>query len=293
MDWSLQGTKMSVSPTSDWDTSAISFVKGIIGENNGEAELVDYVVDNRGRRHGQVLVLASGSGLAKLHLNELLIEHKFAEHSRWQFENDLMDNDVHVNALPAIVEEEHDAEDVWDEPTVELNMSLEQFSQESDLNNNVARSSFIADTSVISSNRNINKSHRGRRASSVHPSSTHIGSPLTHLNPDASFSEVKSFSKNGTSERLLTVLRRNSKVLCISKEVKKKKEEEPDMWAVLRNSGDSSRDDTRRNVLIPGGVFVGKFHESVVSHCNEGSSSGRELKERFEEFVTKKKRDDF
>ena len=116
---------------------------------------------------------------------------------------------------------------------------------------------------------------------------------MTHLNPDASFSEVKSFSKNGTSERLLTVLRRNSKVLCISKEVKKKKEEEPDMWAVLRNSGDSSRDDTRRNVLIPGGVFVGKFHESVVSHCNEGSSSGRELKERFEEFVTKKKRDDF
>merc|ERR1711915_434240 len=125
------------------------------------------------------------------------------------------------------------------------------------------------------------KSHRGRRASSFHSSSSHLTSPFTQLqNPDQSFHEDKSDAKKGNSQRLLTALRRNSKVLCVSKEVKKK-EEEPDIWAALRDSKDGSKDNTRRNVLIPGGVFVGKFHESVVSHCNEGSSSGRELKERF------------
>ena len=60
MDWEIGGVKtMTTSPASDWDTAALRFVKTIIEDARAagaQAEMVDVILDERGRRHGQVLL---------------------------------------------------------------------------------------------------------------------------------------------------------------------------------------------------------------------------------------------
>ena len=60
MDWEIGGAKtMTTTPASDWDTAALRFVKTIIedsGAARAQAEMVDVILDERGRRHGQVLL---------------------------------------------------------------------------------------------------------------------------------------------------------------------------------------------------------------------------------------------
>ena len=60
MDWDIgAGKTMTTRPAHDWDTAALRFVKTIIeeaGAAGGQAELVDVTLDERGRRHGQVLL---------------------------------------------------------------------------------------------------------------------------------------------------------------------------------------------------------------------------------------------
>ena len=56
LDWSVGGSMTSVAASS-WDAAALSLVRRIVTDSGGEAEMVDTVVDPRGRRHGQLLII--------------------------------------------------------------------------------------------------------------------------------------------------------------------------------------------------------------------------------------------
>ena len=60
MSWEIGAEKtMTTSPARNWDTAAFRFVKTIIEkakDAGSQAELVDVTLDEKGRRHGQVLL---------------------------------------------------------------------------------------------------------------------------------------------------------------------------------------------------------------------------------------------
>ena len=86
-------------------------------------------------------------------------------------------------------------------------------------------------------------------------------------------------------EKLLQLKERNR---AREEEKRKVEQQEGDMWDTFKGAARGSVDDRSRasSNLLPGGVMVGKFHESVLANLN--SEGGlREQKELFEKFVLK------
>jgi len=288
MDWSCGGSVMKASPAEKWDEAALIYIRNILNEsNNCEADLVDFVIDSSGRRHGQVLV---GHGTCKIHLNEILIEKNFAEHSQWQYENDLMEIefDLNNNVLNTIPENEDNVDIIGGGEASKV--TLEDFENEA---NSEASITPQSSTSVKAENqtpRNLASvgTCRGRKniLNQSFCSRQIKQSSFGKIDENAA-SNINCMRPTGNSQRLLTALRRrsNSKVFCVER-----KEEKDDCdWESIRLNRDKSRDDSSSKVhQLPGGVFIGKYHEEVVAHINKNSSSSssaRDLKEKFEKFV--------
>ena len=81
LDWSVGGSMSSVA-VSSWDAAALSLVRRIVTESGGEAELVDTMVDPRGRRHGQLLIITRLSK-GEVNLFTVLILHDFLSHFKF------------------------------------------------------------------------------------------------------------------------------------------------------------------------------------------------------------------
>jgi len=291
MDWSCGGSVMKASPADHWDEAALTFIRNVLNEsNNCEADLVDFVIDSSGRRHGQVLV---GHGSCKIHLNEILIEKNFAAHSQWQYENDLMEIelDLNNNVLETIPENEDNVDVIGE--IVAPKVTLEDY--ENSVDSEVGTSSQISSLNTETHNHRKPASVgscRGRK--NVHSQSfgprSFKQSPLVKDDEGAdsasSGNGLRPLRQTGNSLRLLTALKRksNSKVFC----VERKEEKEEYDWESIRLNRDKSRDDNRKVHQLPGGVFIGKYHEEVVAHINKNSSfsgSAKDLKEKFEQFV--------
>ena len=114
-------------------------------------------------------------------------------------------------------------------------------------------------------------------------------SSLVPIQDHDSRKEAQGNEKSTASEKLLTALRksRGSKVVCVSNE--RSEEEQEDIWDQIRRTRDTRREDTSKVMHLPGGVFVGKYHEQVVANILQGGHGGQqELRQKFEEFVIKK-----
>ena len=225
-----------------------------------------------------------------MHLNDLLIEKKFAEFSQARLDQDLLEAKTVAAAtssstsIPNIEEDgEVDTEDGVE--VEEDNPCLEEIaSKETDSNNNnLRRGSFMGLPPSY------NKS-RSRCSGKGRGKYNEKGAPLSTLVPiqdHDSSKEAQENDKSTASQKLLTALRksRGSKVVCVSKE----KEVEEDIWDQFRRTRDTRRDDTSKVHHLPGGVFVGKYHEEVVANILRGGHGGKEdLRKKFEEFVIKK-----
>lgn len=303
MDWDIGGGKtMTTRPASDWDTAALRFVKTIIeeaGAAGGQAELVDVTLDERGRRHGQVLLNNKSNKVTnvvvprrllrkylQVHLNDLLIEKKFAEFSQTKLEQDLLEAQTAatLSSIPINDSGEEEGE-VQIESRLEDSLSLEQTVSETDSNNNNhRRGSFMG---VPPRYNKARASCSGKGRGKCHENSVPL-STLIPIQGHDSRKEEQEDGKSTASQKLLTALRksRGSKVVCVSKEEEK---DEEDIWDQFRRTRDTRRDDTSKVHHLPGGVFVGKYHEQVVANILQGGHGGQqELRQKFEEFVIKK-----
>ena len=225
-----------------------------------------------------------------MHLNDLLIEKKFAEFSQARLDQDLLEAKTLAAAtssstsIPNIEEEAED--DIETRVQVEEdNPCLEEIaSKETDSNNNNLRQGSFMGTPprYNNSRRSCSGKGRGKYNEKVTSFST-----LVPIQDHDSNKEAQTNDKSTASQKLLTALRksRGSKVVCVSKE----KEEEEDIWDQFRRTRDTRRDDTSKVHHLPGGVFVGKYHEEVVANILRGGHGGKEdLRKKFEEFVIKK-----
>lgn len=172
------------------------------------------------------------------------------------------------------------------EHVVEDNPSLEETVTVTDANNNnTRRGSFM----VVPPRYNKNKTNgagkgRGKTHDNVSPLSS-----LVPIQGDDISNEAQGGNKSTASQKLLTALRksRGSKVVCVSNE--RPEEEQEDIWDQFRRTRDTRREDTSKVHHLPGGVFVGKYHEQVVANILQGGHGGQqELRQKFEEFVIRK-----
>ena len=282
VDWSLSSSVMSVTPAESWTPAALAFVRAVVKEANHEAELVDYVVDSIGRRHGQLLLPQK---TVKIHLNEVLVEKKFAGHSREKYENDLMEFDLLSNDdCSSIVEGSAPSEIMLPASSPEEDSSkivtLEDFEKDRQANDEYRKSLVVQPRpSQLLYKPHRGSMSRGRGRSSV---SMRDFNKSDHLSSLVKISDFKksNIESESNSNKLLSRLRRS---VCINKAPV----EVVDDWATVRDKRDKTRDDDTKFHQLPGGVFIGKYHEAVVSHLVR--SDGDDLKTKFEKFVELKK----
>ena len=213
-----------------------------------------------------------------------MIEKKFAEFSQTKLDQDLLEAQTAAtfSVIPIVKEEK----DPRMEHVVEDNPSLEETVTVTDANNNnTRRGSFM----VVPPRYNKNKTNgagkgRGKTHDNVSPLSS-----LVPIQGDDISKEAQGGNKSTASQKLLTALRksRGSKVVCVSNE--RPEEEQEDIWDQFRRTRDTRREDTSKVHHLPGGVFVGKYHEQVVANILQGGHGGQqELRQKFEEFVIRK-----
>ena len=239
------------------------------------------------------------TSLLKIHLNEVLVERKFAEFSQWQCEVDMMatSGSESESSLLSSVREEGEGKVVQcpeaaADPVaeVEAETSLEQEAASgADLNHNSnQRPSFMEAPGYSSRGQG-----RGRgRGGGGFGGETSV---LKMSSNDNGSSGKKEEDPRAKSTRLLAALKKakissnTPESLEAEIEHTAEVEDEEDIWDRIRRTRDTSRDDPRAAATcLPGGVWVGKYHEAVVSRLlQQGARGETQLKEKYVEFVTR------
>lgn len=319
-DWSNNEDGMMTltpSPSSTWDPAAMKYVRTVLDLSRLDGDLVDMVRDNSGRRHG---TLKLNIEHAKVSLNELLIERKFALFSPEQFEDDLVSAD-HGDPLPyplflsAISElsegskPDDDEEEEADKHSLFITTAsteepgtLEEYVKENP--DHKRGKSFIFPSKDIRNDKDKNQQSRnvsrGRRFSmpASRMSSSRNSSPprfetIVPINSGDSQSNNSQSSTSTSSQKLLEMLRRGS----MTAKALQEEEEKEDVidWGAIKKESHNSRWDPERSeedtlsYFLPGGVTIGKYHENVLSHVLHGNSKSNhhDLKHKFEDFVTR------
>ena len=236
------------------------------------------------------------TSLLKIHLNEVLVERKFAEFSQWQCELDMMatsGSESESSLLSSVREvgEVVPCPEAAADPAAEVEAatSLEQEAAGgADLNNNSnQRPSFMEAPDYSSRGQG-----RGRgRGGGGFGGETSV---LKNSDDDC-ISGKKEEDPKAKSKRLLAALKKaktsSNTQESLEAEIKHtvEVEDEEDIWDRIRRTRDTSRDDPRAAATcLPGGVWVGKYHEAVVSRLlQQGARGETQLKEKYVEFVTR------
>ena len=232
-------------------------------------EVRDWVRDRRGRHHGQ-LVLLFTEGQKEFSVNDFLVSGQFALYSQEGLEQELAAEPEQEGAKELEEEGEYSGEESSEdevEEVLEIGIRLQDLSVQSCLLEKSGEAPGMRDIS--------------RRQCLPGPEVRSLCSVPGQL--------VGRGRGRGQAltcrEKLIQLKERNR---AREEEKRKVEQQEGDMWDTFKGAARGSVDDRSRasSNLLPGGVMVGKFHESVLANLN--SEGGlREQKELFEKFVLK------
>ena len=232
-------------------------------------EVREWVRDRRGRLHGQLVLLFS-EGQKEFSVNDFLVDGQFALYSLEGLEQELAAGPEEDQGVRELEEDgeysvEESSEDEVEE-VLEIGRRLQDLSMQSCLQEKSGEAPGMRDIS----RQQCLPGPEVRSLSSVPGQLVGRGRgrvPLT------------------CREKLLQLRERNR---AREEEQRALEQQEGDMWAVFRGAARGSVDNRSRasSNLLPGGVMVGKFHESVLANLN--SEGGLlEQKELFKKFVLK------
>ena len=254
MDLDLrQDRDMAVRPARAWDAAAAARVRNLVQEGV-EGELRDYTVDGLGRHHGTLVILLDDS--KEVNLNQLLVEEQFALYSKEKFVKDM--------AAEVDEEEVQVAQDVEGSCDSSVDsVSEEEVEEVEDLSRGLGG---LLGKGRVGSMGKEREAHgkAGRKVAGE-------GEPA-----------LQGGAVGGRSADLMNRLKARARA-------REKQEEGTEaMWSTYREQARSRVDGASRasSNLLPGGVLVGKFHESVLVNLHaEGLEDQRR---KFERFVAKK-----
>ena len=256
MDLDLrQDRDMTVRPARAWDAAAAVRVRDLVQEGV-EGELRDYRVDGLGRHHGTLVILLGDS---EVNLNQLLVEEQFALYSKDKFTKD-MAAEVDEEEVKVVEEVEGSCDSSVDSASEE---EVEEVKEEEEVEELSRSLGGLLGKGRVGS---MGKAH-GKTGGKV-------------------AGEVKPALQGGAIEGRSADLMNRLKARARARE--KQEEGTEAMWNTYREQARSRVDGASRATsnLLPGGVLVGKFHESVLVNLHaEGLEDQRR---KFERFVAKK-----
>jgi len=283
LDFMMGQCVMEATPKRDWDQAALVEVKRVVEEVDGVAELRDWVVDQSGRFQGQ-LYLIEETG-RRVHLNKLLVDKQFAVESQWQVELDMaMTGDWENNKEYTALDTREFELMNWELDTRDQEISgqsLEQFTTEAFGESEVKDASITWDDLG-----HARSAGRGRGLKVDNETDVSLGGEVR-----------RAYSLVGNGGDYLQTKRADKAKEFLDKLKKKKtggssevvEKEEEDIWTALRGKKLPGGQDTSSTHLLPGGVFIGKYHENVLAHIQ--GENKMDQKKKFEQFVAPRKED--
>lgn len=272
LDFMLGQEVMEVTPQRGWDAAAWREVEKQIQEvkAKGYAEVRDWMVDHRGRYHGQ-LYLVEEDGKERISLNQFLVEKEFAVKSQWQLENDMYEAvaDYSENI------KEFRAMDIRGKD--EEFESLDDFKEENECNVAFGESEIVDEplpASTLSSLDYVCSIGRG----SCWNKKLQEGTGTAGATRDSDHPQ----SRQDKAKEFLNKLKKK-------KVVPSKAETTEEFWSVVRGKSRHNDGDTSASHLLPGGVFIGRHHEKVLANIQ--AENKLDQKKKFERFVAAGKED--
>lgn len=246
LDFMLGQNSMEVTPQVTWDQSAMYEVENEIKRHEKYASLKDWTTDRRGRCHGQLHLGGT------LHLNQHLIDKKFAIHSQCQYKNDmdeiLLGNDVSI--LPK---------------TDSVKVFAVEESCQFDSINDVSITTLEEATELLG----INKPPKVVSQWTRFVSNTSIGRgrSVNENLPIGKEDEVQ-FKKDSVSETVRVEQANKLLARLRARNVSDTGSSSEDTWSCLRSQSTSeNKHEYKVPVhMLPGGALIGKHHEEILSH---------------------------
>ena len=307
LDFMLGQSVMEVTPARNWDQAAWVEVRKEVVVVKGVAELRDWVVDQRGRYQGQ-LYLVEETG-RRIHLNQMLMEKQYAEYSQWQVETDMAMTGDWENECRALDLRGRDRELPSWELLGEENVSgksLEEFASEAFGESEIKGASIELGVSTWDVLSHVEGLGKGRGMNGNEAALVGVGRVTGDEEGGRLLSGGNVTSRAngafGRGQGLIQDVReqyhsqgtRADKAKDFLEKLKKRKvggggEIDEDIWAALRSKQcqGGQKPDSSSTHLLPGGVFIGKYHENVLANIQ--SDNKRDQKKKFEQFVAPKK----
>jgi len=278
--------------TREWDQAAWKMVRKEVQKVHNLAELRNWVVDMKGRYHGEVFL--AGKASAQVHLNQLLIKNNFAVYSQWQIEKDMDEAENledNCNVLYTSVDFVTKKLDDWDVMEARNSSrsircgsgdSLEMTQCNSSPSLEMAQCNSSPKSLASCEGGFLRSAGRGRGLVEIGKLQ---GEDVFGVK-EAFQNEQQSLGKN-ESNIGLEVRNRVEKANEFLEKLRKKKTQGndvsgEDIWAALRSQG-SSKSDGKSTHLLPAGVFIGKYHENVLANIQ--AANKMDQKKKFEDFV--------
>eukprot|EP00092_Neocalanus_flemingeri_P026624 GFUD01028858.1.p1 GENE.GFUD01028858.1~~GFUD01028858.1.p1 ORF type:complete len:447 (+),score=141.63 GFUD01028858.1:49-1389(+) len=301
LDFMLGQNVMEATPARKWDQAALVEVRKEMKVVKGVAELRSWVVDQMSRYQGE-LYLVEETG-RRIHLNQMLIEKQFAVFSQWQVENDMAMTGEWDNNKECRAVDYRDAEIAsWELSEEEVSgKSLEEFTSEAFGESEIKETSIDSGASACyklghmkSAGRGRDQLFRRKEASdgekipgTVERMSDHVPGVNVSGGTMRDNRMVKDVREQYQSQ--LTRVDKAKEFLDMLKKRNAGDKADEDIWAGLRDqqSQGGKRPDSSSTHLLPGGVFIGKYHENVLAHIQANSKGDQ--KKKFEQFVAPRK----
>lgn len=288
IDWVSGNGTMQQYRKRTWDDCAMKLVQHVVQIYEGDGRLLNARTFPT-KRVGVLRLIkpssSTASGPSKIHLNKLLVKDGFAGYSTKEVEVDLKDVEPGLGfgdgAFSQSSDEEEEEENAVSEYnpqpllTTEQKMtSLQLYVSEEPDSADTKNRLFSFNTSSVSS-KGIGPWLEKRKLAEAATNSA----ATTVSAPESKVDQAQKLQENLRKAR--EAKREEPQQQDQSVEVS---DSEEDIWSQLRNNRKEGETESRVH-MVPGGIFVGKYHEDIVAKIQ--SSSGADLKRKFTNLVCK------
>jgi len=288
LDFQMGIIKMETVPVKSFDFAAVKFVNSLLNTSTKCGELCDFICDRQGRLHGQLFIRKED---VLIHLNDELIEAKFAVENQDQWEKDLSQPPL----LPVLSKRESvNVSDSDDDPSDYVPFSSPDLKWYEKVITNEDVGAPLSPSSVSNSSwRTSDSLGRGQRLKKdVNPSVGAIQKITAEPpNPRGRLADLQKLMRNRKSKtpsNTTVASKAEPPTSQFNKMVHKMKicdmvENKTDVWTDLRKDAPDMKEGS---YVIPGGVIQGKFHEALLRSMPQGKCAGPRTPQELSQFIS-------
>jgi len=287
LDFQMGIIKMETVPVKSFDFAAVKFVNSLLNTSTKCGELCDFICDRQGRLHGQLFIRKED---VLIHLNDELIEAKFAVENEDQWEMDL----IQPPLLPVFSKRETVCvSDSDDDPSGDKPFSCPDLKwyEKVNLNQDVGLSPSSVSNSSWRTSDSLGRGQRLKKAEDISVGAIQK-TTAEPSKPRGRLADLQKLMRNRKSKTpsnttAMATSKAEPPTSQFNKMMHKMKiydiEKETDVWNDLRKDAPDMKEGS---YVIPGGVIQGKFHEALLRSMPQGKCAGPRTPQELSQFIS-------